>query len=122
MFSRLFILLIIALCTACGSSKVDCPRPETVRLKKKAGVNYRVLIARARAQQPKISKKELKQLMSRETKTVTVEEWDCPRPGVKNMPKQVQENIRKNKRRMDSYYKKRNSSDSLYYESSNREK
>jgi hypothetical protein len=122
MFSRLFILIVLALGTACGSGKIDCPKPETVRLKKKAGVNYKVLLARQRQQPKQMTRAELKQLMSREVKTVTVEEWDCPRPGVKNVPKQVQENIRKNKKRFDSYYKKRNSSDSLQFESPNQER
>ncbi|HEY9049609.1 MAG TPA: hypothetical protein VIN08_27115 [Ohtaekwangia sp.] len=40
------------------------------------------------------------------TKTIThvsVEEWDCPRPGVKKyMPKEVKQNIRKNMKRINS--------------------
>ncbi len=114
MFSRLF-LLIILVSFGCSHSQFDCPTPERVRLKKKAGVNYRVLLARQRNQPKKITRSELKQLMSREYKTVTVEEWDCPRPGVKNVPKQVQENIRKNKKKYNDYYRTRNSSDSLNF-------
>jgi hypothetical protein len=123
MFQRIFILIIVAICTACGSGKMDCPRPESVRLKKRVGVNYKVLVARQRQQSKgKITRSELKQLTSRELKTVTVEEWDCPRPGVKNVPKQVQENIRKNKKKFDSYYKKRNTADSLDFASPNRDR
>lgn len=34
---------------------------------------------------------------------VSVEEWDCPKPGAKKyMPKAVKENIRKNFRKMNS--------------------
>jgi len=94
-----------------------------VRLKRKAGVNYKVLLARQRHEaKGRISRTELKQLTSRELKTVTVEEWDCPKPGVKNVPKQVQENIRKNKRKFNDYYRVRNSSDSLEFSEPNRER
>src|SRR6478609_5547697 len=122
MFPRLFILLVL-FSFGCSSSQFDCPRPESVRLKRKAGVNYKVLMARQRQEaKGRISRAELKQLTSRELKTVTVEEWDCPRPGVKNVPKQVQENIRKNKRKFNDYYRVRNSSDSLEFSSPNRER
>ena len=121
MFPRL-LLSFVLFSFGCSSSQFDCPKPESVRLKRKAGVNYRVLLARHRQQPKKITRSELKQLMSHEAKTVTVEEWDCPRPGVKNVPKQVQENIRKNKRKFNDYYKIRNSSDSLEFSEPNRER
>ena len=99
---RLFILLIL-FSFGCSSSQFDCPKPESVRLKRKAGVNYRVLLARHRQQPKKISRSELKQLMSRETKTVTVEEWDCPKPGAKKyMPKTVKDNIKRNFKKINS--------------------
>jgi hypothetical protein len=119
MFTRIIPLLLLV-CVACAPNPFACPSPEKVRLKKRVGVNYKVLIARKRQQQPKITKAELRQLMSREYKTVTVEEWDCPRPGVKNVPKEVQDNIRKNKKRFNEYYKTRNSSDSLLFIAPNR--
>jgi hypothetical protein len=43
---------------------------------------------------------------------INVEEWDCPKPGGKrNLPKALKENIRKNKKAYESYYK--NKADSL---------
>jgi len=121
MSARLVIALLL-ICMGCAQNPFSCPRPETVRLKKKAGVNYKVLIARRKQEQSKrISKAELRQLMSREYKTVDVEEWDCPRPGMKNMPRQVQDNIRKNRKKFNDYYKTRNSSDSLQFAQPNRE-
>jgi len=120
MFPRLFILIVLV-SFGCSHSQFDCPKPESVRLKRKAGVNYKVLMARQRQEaKGRISRAELKQLTSRELKTVTVEEWDCPRPGVKNVPKQVQENIRKNKKKFNEYYKTRNSPDSLGFSEPNR--
>jgi hypothetical protein len=112
MLSRLILLLLI-FCMACRSGDMSCPEPQTVRLKKKAGVNYRVLMARRKAEPRKMTKAELRQLQAREYKTVDVEEWDCPRPGGKKMPKHVQDNIRKNRKKIDAYYKNRDALDSI---------
>lgn len=109
---RLTFLLLI-FCIACRSGDISCPEPETVRLKKKAGVNYKVLLARRQQQPRKITKSELRQLQARDYKTVAVEEWDCPRPGMNKMPKHVQENIRRNKRKINEYFKNRDAADSL---------
>jgi hypothetical protein len=109
------IIITLILFTACQSGKFACPEPETVRLKKKADVNYKVLIARHRAQPKKITKTELRQLQVREEKSVAVEEWDCPRPGVKNTPKQVQEAIRKNRKKFETHYRNREAADSVVF-------
>ncbi|PZR38456.1 MAG: hypothetical protein DI538_09630 [Azospira oryzae] len=110
-FSLIFIVLVV--CGACRSGEISCPHPETVRLKKKAGVNYKVLQARRRNAPRKITKAELKQLQAKNYKTIAVEDWDCPRPGMNKMPKHVQDNIRKNKKRINEYYKNRDSADSI---------
>lgn len=107
------ILIVLMFCSACRSGEIACPRPETVRLKKKAGVNYKVLLARRRKEPRQITKAELRQLQARDYKTVSVEEWDCPRPGTNKMPKYVQENIRKNRKRINEYYKNREAADSV---------
>ena len=109
----LSILLIGLLLQGCSVGELACPRPQRVHLKKRAGVNYKVLMARRRNEPKKITKAELRQLQSHEFKTVSVEEWDCPRPGSGKMPKQVQNNIRKNKKKFESYYKNRNLTDSI---------
>jgi hypothetical protein len=47
-------------------------------------------------------------------KAESIEEWDCPKPGTKaSLPKAVKENIRKNRKKFDSYYKSKHQSDSL---------
>jgi hypothetical protein len=39
---------------------------------------------------------------------VDVEEWDCPKPGAKRaMPKEIKDNIRKNRKAYEEYYKHR---------------
>ena len=109
---RLFLIVLI-FCGACRSGDIACPDPQSVRLKKHAGVNYRVLLARRRMEPKKITKAQLRQLQAKEYKTVPVEEWDCPRPGMNKMPRHVQDNIRRNKKRINEYYKNRESADSL---------
>jgi hypothetical protein len=43
----------------------------------------------------------------------SIEEWGCPKPGMKKTPKAVRENIRKNKKKIKSYFKNRNELDSI---------
>lgn len=44
----------------------------------------------------------------------SIEEWDCPKPGAKNaLPKAVRENIKKNRKKFDNYYKSRHLPDSV---------
>ena len=92
---------------------MSCPEPQSVRLKKRAGVNYKVLLARRKNELKGITKTQLRQLQAKEYKTVSVEEWDCPRPGMNKIPKHIQDNIRRNKKRINEYYKSRESPDSL---------
>jgi hypothetical protein len=45
---------------------------------------------------------------------INVEEWDCPKPGAKkNMPKALRENIKKNRKAFEAYYKNRSVVDSV---------
>jgi hypothetical protein len=113
-------IITLILFTACQSGQFACPKPETVRLKKKAEINYKVLIARYRNQPKKITKAELRQLQVREEKSVPVEEWDCPRPGVNNTPKQVQEAIRKNRKKFETHYRNRELADSVVFPVTNK--
>lgn len=107
MFRRL-ILLVLFLGTACQSGIIPCPRVKTVKAKKtvihkhfhestaslsaNASEDERAA-STSKAQHSKSSKNS----DIKEVGNVTVEEWDCPRPGRKKyMPKTVKENIRKN--------------------------
>lgn len=45
---------------------------------------------------------------------IDVEEWDCPKPGTKRtMPKALRDNIRKNKKAYESYYRNRREADTV---------
>jgi hypothetical protein len=50
----------------------------------------------------------------REVKSAdSIEEWDCPKPGMKKTPKSVKDNIKKNKKKMREYFRHKNEADSL---------
>jgi len=111
-----FIVIIIVLCTACQGGKIPCPRIKTVKLQK----NYRppasAYSAKATQVDPEIQRKEGKTNDVHFIQNVSVEEWDCPKPGAKHyMPKSVKENIKRNKRKIESDIKKQQA-DSLRME------
>jgi len=108
------LLSLTVLFASCKSGDIDCPTPAKVRLNKKTKANYRVLMARHREERERgLSIAELKELQEYNKKSMPMEEWDCPKPGMKKTPKTVAQNIRKNRKRMEQYYKKREQSDSI---------
>ncbi|HYG03816.1 MAG TPA: hypothetical protein VD927_15310 [Chryseosolibacter sp.] len=45
---------------------------------------------------------------------IDVEEWDCPKPGTKRtMPKALKDNIRRNKKAYETYYRHRREADTV---------
>lgn len=109
-----FLMIVVALFAACKTGEIDCPRPERVRLHKKTNANYQVLMARERAENEKgLSKAELRELQSYSYKTIPIEEWDCPRPNANKLSKSMQRKIRKNRKRLEEYYKTREQADTV---------
>jgi hypothetical protein len=102
MIRSFFGLLIF--CTACQVGKIPCPRPETVKLHK----SFRhtpspSLSARATREPEEETRFNERPADVRYVKKISVEEWDCPKPGAKRyMPKSVKDNIRKNKKKFES--------------------
>lgn len=117
------LFLIILLCTGCRSGIIPCPDPEVARLKK-SSVNKR---ANARdLREPEVTalsqetpnrKAPRYRYVKYEIEHVDVEDLDCPRPGQKNVPKAVKNNIRKNRRNV-RYYFEQPPVDSVAYSSS----
>jgi hypothetical protein len=79
-----------------------------------------MVTASAKETKPEISRKVATRPMVRPAlEKIDVEEWDCPKPGgKKNMPKALKENIRKNKKAFEAYYKTK--ADSLSASKANR--
>ena len=117
-------LLILVLCGACQSGKIPCPKIKTVKAKKTIiHKNFRQsetsLSAKANETPPpgnnKASSKTTKGTDTKVIRNVSVEEWDCPKPGTrKYMPKTVKENIKRNLKKIKSDRKEQNAADSLH--------
>lgn len=104
MVVRVLIGLLV-LCAACQTGKIPCPRVKTAKLHKTYRPPSSSLLS-ARADRP-VPQEEPGSRNTRPgaehyVKNISVEEWDCPRPGSKKyMPKSVKDNIRKNKKKFE---------------------
>lgn len=104
MVVRVLIGLLV-LCSACQTGKIPCPRIKSAKLHKTYRPPSSSLLS-ARADKPKpeeeTSSRYTKPGSEHYIKNVTMEEWDCPRPGAKKyMPKSVKDNIRKNRKKFE---------------------
>jgi hypothetical protein len=95
---------------------MGCPDPQFVKLKKRP-TNFlkssRSLSASNRQPEKEKPKVEFRQL-TRNVKSIdAIEEWDCPKPGSRTMPKSVKESIKKNRKKFETYYKNRIVVDSM---------
>jgi len=97
-FIRL-ILLVLVLCSACERGLIPCPSLKLTKAKhyRRPLINSKNLSARANEDSKESRNRYAKSEDARVVKSVSVEEWDCPKPGEKKvMPRSVKENIRKN--------------------------
>jgi hypothetical protein len=110
------ILILALLFTACRSGEIACPDPVTVKLRKKPG-NYGLKTSQKSLTASSKEVDREKPFKFPEAKNVksaaSIEEWDCPKPGSKTMPKSVKENIKKNRKKFDAYYRAKVVPDSL---------
>ncbi len=112
------LLLLIFLASCAGLNEMGCPRVKVVKLNRKPSnymkTHYRSLSASNRVTERERDNARDIKLRQRPVKTVSIEEWDCPKPGSPTpLPKAVRENIRKNRKKFDSYYKNRVAVDSV---------
>jgi hypothetical protein len=97
-----------------------CPEVKMVKLKKRPS-NYllrssqRSLTASNRHQEEKEKPKvDFRPQSTRNVKTIeSIDEWDCPKPGSKVMPRSVKENIKKNRKKFETYYRSKTQADSV---------
>jgi hypothetical protein len=113
------LILILLIFTGCQSGFLPCVKvkPDKVR-KTHVRKNIRYAERNTTASAKTIPETPVKPNYYRGTDTrpalenIDVEEWDCPKPGVKRtIPKALKDNIRKNKKAYESYY--RNKADSI---------
>jgi hypothetical protein len=96
------ILWVLLLGTGCHSGLLPCPHAKTVRMRK-TNVNKPLrqfmasMSANADNHEVQNIHNKYRSGGGQSTENLTVEEWDCPRPGAKKyMPKSVRDNIKKN--------------------------
>jgi len=102
--TRFMIASVVVACSACHSGLIPCPRVKTVKMRSQPHryiyESSETLSADAKTN---VHNKSFKTDDGRAVKNISVEEWDCPRPGVKKyMPRNVKENIKRNIEKMNS--------------------
>jgi len=105
-----FIVLVLLVATACQTGKIPCPRIKYVKAKrtiirKNFQQSEQSMQARAAADRVDEDKAQARVVRGTDEKmvhNVSMEEWDCPRPGAKKyMPRSVRDNIKKNRKRLE---------------------
>ena len=96
-------LLLFIISVGCQSGKLPCPKVKGPRLVKSSMAKpYKPQTVTAKLESVEVapeSKSPSKVQQSKFVKNISVEEWDCPKPGQKKyMPKNIRENIRRNAR------------------------
>jgi hypothetical protein len=109
------IVSLFFICTACQVGKIPCPKVKTVKLHKNFRPSAASLSAKANQEHETVQRtKDVRPNDVHFIQNISVEEWDCPKPGAKRyMPKSVKENIRKNKKKIESDIRNENQADSL---------
>ncbi|MBA4054319.1 MAG: hypothetical protein C0490_06380 [Marivirga sp.] len=109
------ITIILIVCTSCQSGIIPCPKVKTAKLHKSFKPSASSLTERVNPE-PEAATRKMKDAKINDghfIQNISVEEWDCPKPGKKKyMPKSVKENIRRNKKKIESDFKE-NAADSL---------
>jgi hypothetical protein len=111
------LLIVMLIVTACKTGEIACPDPKFAKLRKRPA-NYQRRIQSNSLSASAQQEKEKPQFDFRQTRPVKsaadIEEWDCPKPGQRNaVPKAVKENIRKNRKKFETYYRTREFLDSV---------
>jgi hypothetical protein len=118
MLLRILVVLLIA-CTSCNSGLIPCPtvRADKVRRSSpgKAFYGPKLVTASAKETKPETTKRFIRPDTRPALEKINVEEWDCPKPGMKknNMPRALKDNIKKNRKAFEAYYKNRSVADSV---------
>jgi len=105
--SNYLMIRILLLCTVfafgCNSGKIPCPKVKKVRLQRSAHLYKPDFIANADYGIKKSEKNSKPEKKIKIIQHVSVEEWDCPKPGTfRYMPKAIKHNIKRNFRKINS--------------------
>lgn len=108
------IFALIMTLTSCQTGLIPCPTVKAPKYKKstarKAFYEPKMASAKASVPEKRYTRPEGK---IPPLQHVNVEEWDCPKPGTKRaLPKAVRDNIKRNKKAYEHYYRNRSYPDS----------
>ena len=102
----LFLLLIYVFCSGCQYGLIPCPDYNKPNYKK---VNFRVIKNRTYKTDNSVKEKQyhnyyvfLELEKKRTKKIISVEEWDCPRPGTQKISKSIKRKLMENKIKVDT--------------------
>lgn len=119
------LLLVIVILVQCKSDIIHCPDYRPLRMKESnpfRSKNKPSLSTSNKQIHPTYSVRDRRQADDEARKTVTIEEWDCPRPGSQRNKKIVKENIRRMERKMKEENKRRVPLDSVSASALDRDK
>lgn len=102
------IVIVILICSACQSGRIPCPDARGPKIRKvkvspKHHPEYTASINSHGGQaEQKTQSGQSRNSEGRFVKNVSVEEWDCPRPGEKKyMPRAIKGNIKRNMKKIN---------------------
>lgn len=98
------MVIIIGL-ASCSVNPMACPTPEAVRLKKLKAHRFKYAMAKYKEDQAGNKIEYFPETASRKKDLKNIEEWDCPKPGLKH-DKMVQKKARDLQRRYAQNIKK----------------
>jgi len=99
----MIVVLTIISIVSCQSGLIPCPKVKTVHMRSQPHRYFDESQETLSADATDVHSKSYRTGDGRAVKNISVEEWDCPRPGVKKyMPKNVRENIRRNMEKINS--------------------
>jgi hypothetical protein len=108
------MLMLALIFTACQTGRIPCPKVKADKIKRSVVKrNFKYPERNATASIEADDQERSHRFIRTPEKLpplehINVEEWDCPKPGSKRtVPKAVKDNIRKNKKAYESYYKNR---------------
>ena len=104
MFSRWIAGLLVLICMSCNNGIIPCPKVKTAKLHRSFKPSAAALTARATVQpEPETpAQRYVRTSDGHFVKNITMEDWDCPKPGAKRyMPKSVKDNIKKNRKKFE---------------------
>ena len=105
MIARLLSLAILVSLFACQVNPFACPTPEAVKLRRAKAHRMKYKMAKMKEAQAANSIDYFQQSAYKTKELKNVEEWDCPKPGLKH-DKMVQKKARDLQRRYAKKIKK----------------